>query len=82
MYEPIILLRALPIPSGQHKIEFKFEPQTYYATENITLFSSLIVIIAIIFVAVFKRVKKINEKVYLLTLTIGHRAQDLVFNAF
>ena len=50
------LLRALPIPSGQHTIEFKFEPQTYYATENITLFSSLIVIIAL-FVAVFKELK-------------------------
>ncbi|MGB2137707.1 MAG: YfhO family protein [Flavobacteriales bacterium] len=50
------LLRALPIPSGQHTIEFKFEPQTYYATENITLFSSLIVIIAL-FGAVFKEVK-------------------------
>ena len=50
------LLRALPIPSGQHTIEFKFEPQTYYATENITLFSSLIVIIAL-FGAVFKEIK-------------------------
>ncbi|NDG52088.1 MAG: hypothetical protein EBY39_03545 [Flavobacteriia bacterium] len=50
------LLRALPIPPGQHTIEFKFEPQTYYATENITLFSSLIVIIAL-FGAVFKEVK-------------------------
>ncbi|MGB2279575.1 MAG: YfhO family protein, partial [Flavobacteriales bacterium] len=50
------LLRALPIPSGQHTIEFKFEPQTYYSTENITLFSSLIVIIAL-FGAVFKEVK-------------------------
>ena len=50
------LLRALPVPSGQHTIEFKFEPQTYYATENITLFSSLIVIIAL-FGAVFKEVK-------------------------
>ena len=50
------LLRALPIPSGQHTIEFKFEPQTYYATENITLFSSMIVIIALIG-AVFKEVK-------------------------
>ncbi|MEC8274085.1 MAG: YfhO family protein [Bacteroidota bacterium] len=50
------LLRALPIPSGQHTIEFKFEPQTYYATENITLFSSMIVIIAL-FGAVLKEVK-------------------------
>ena len=50
------LLRALPVPSGQHTIEFKFEPKTYYATENITLFSSLIVIIAL-FGAVFKEIK-------------------------
>ena len=50
------LLRALPIPSGKHTIEFKFEPQTYYATENITLFSSLIIIIALV-VTVFKEIR-------------------------
>jgi len=42
------VLRSMPIPAGQHTIEFKFEPSTYYATENISLFSSLIVFIALI----------------------------------
>ena len=50
------VLRAMPIPSGQHTIEFKFEPDTYYATENISLFSSLIVIVAL-FGAVYKELK-------------------------
>jgi hypothetical protein len=50
------VLRAMPIPSGQHTIEFKFEPDTYYATENISLFSSLIVIVAL-FGAGYKELK-------------------------
>ena len=43
------LLRGLPIPSGNHTIEFKFEPHTFYIAENITLFSSILVIISLIY---------------------------------
>jgi hypothetical protein len=50
------VLRAMPIPAGQHTIEFKFEPKTYYATENISLFSSFIVILAL-FGVVYKGLK-------------------------
>lgn len=37
-------LRGLKIPEGEHTIEFKFEPDTYYLGERISLASSLILI--------------------------------------
>ncbi len=43
------LLRGLPIPSGNQTIEFKFEPQTFYFTQNITLLSSILVIISVLY---------------------------------
>lgn len=36
-------LRALKIPKGKHKIEFKFEPRTYYVAQTISLVSSILV---------------------------------------
>jgi hypothetical protein len=45
------VLRALIIPAGEHKIEFKFEPSTYYMGNKITFVSSLIVILLVGFVA-------------------------------
>lgn len=41
------ILRAMVVPAGQHKIEFKFEPVSYYAGENISLASSLLLILLI-----------------------------------
>ncbi|MEY3344035.1 MAG: hypothetical protein RL090_1719, partial [Bacteroidota bacterium] len=40
------VLRAMRIPSGEHKIEFRFEPVTYYTGEKIALAGSLILILA------------------------------------
>lgn len=40
------VLRAAQLPSGNHKVEFKFEPKSYYMGENISLFSSLILLLA------------------------------------
>lgn len=39
------VLRAMPIPSGSHIIEFKFEPQTHYIGEKISFASSLILLL-------------------------------------
>ncbi|WP_271783364.1 YfhO family protein [Aquimarina algiphila] len=42
------MLRGLPIPEGQHKIEFKFEPQVIKTGSSIVLTSSIIFILLII----------------------------------
>lgn len=36
------VLRALKIPSGAHKIEFHFHPDTYYKSNNIAMMSSIL----------------------------------------
>ena len=38
------VLRAIKIPAGEHKIEFKFHPKPYYMGEHISLVSSLLLI--------------------------------------
>ncbi len=39
------LLRAVKIPAGDHKIEMKFEPRSYYLGSMITRWSSLIMVL-------------------------------------
>ncbi len=41
-------LRAMKIPAGKHKIEFKFEPETYQTGENIALIGSILLALALI----------------------------------
>ena len=51
------VLRAMSIPAGSHKVEFKFEPSTYYTGEKISLASSSILILMLIFV-LYKELKR------------------------
>lgn len=41
------VLRAAQIPAGNHKIEFKFHPVSYYTGEKISLAGSIIMILAL-----------------------------------
>ncbi len=50
------VLRAIRVPAGNHKIEFKFEPTVYITGERIALVGSLVLLV--LFVAVsFKELK-------------------------
>ena len=41
------LLRAMKIPAGDHNIEFRFHPVSYYAGEKISLASSILLILLV-----------------------------------
>lgn len=41
------LLRALRLPGGNHKVEFRFEPQSYYDGETISLIASIILVLGL-----------------------------------
>jgi hypothetical protein len=58
------ILRAMPIPAGKHEIEFRFEPESYFIGNKISLASSFILILAVlamIFVEIKKRLKHEEE---------------------
>jgi len=55
------ILRTLVIPSGEHKIEFKFEPKVYTNGKKIAAASSILIIV-LAFAAIFKYVIENKEK--------------------
>ena len=54
------VLRAMVIPEGEHIIEFRFEPKTFYTSENISLACSAILLLLFIGI-VFREVRKKNQ---------------------
>jgi hypothetical protein len=42
------ILRALSIPAGKHKIEFRFEPDAYYVGNKVTAASSWLVLLVLV----------------------------------
>lgn len=51
------VLRAMRIPAGNHKIEFRFEPKVYHTGENIGLASSIL-LFAFVGFALYKELKE------------------------
>lgn len=54
------LLRAIKIPAGKHKVEFKFHPDSFYKGNTISLITSLILLLTAIvsIVMIFKNSNK------------------------
>ena len=55
------VLRAIKIPAGTHKVEFKFHPDSFYTGNKIALFASIL-LFAIAAFSIFKLVKGGNEE--------------------
>ena len=61
------LFRGIVVPKGKHKIEFKFEPETYYLGKNITIGTNILLILVFIvaiggiFIKKSKKSAKITE---------------------
>ena len=48
------VLRGMKIPSGNHRVEFKFEPTIYKRGEAVSLASSILLILLILGVFVYE----------------------------
>jgi hypothetical protein len=54
------VLRALKLPAGNHKIEFKFHPDSYYKSNNLAMISSILLYL-LFGAAIFMAFKKKEE---------------------
>ena len=52
------VLRAMIVPAGEHHIEFKFEPRSYYLGQKIALYSSIFVLLLLIGIVSYEIYKK------------------------
>lgn len=57
------LLRAAQLPGGNHKLEFKFEPSSYYTGETISLIASILLVLGLAFATYTELKKKTAEPV-------------------
>ena len=60
------ILRAAQLPGGNHKLEFKFEPQSYYIGETISLIASILLILGLAY-AIYKELYPIKGKADLIS---------------
>ena len=56
------VLRGLYIPAGSHAVEFKFHPSAYYTGRTITIWSHILIYLAIIAAIVMFVIKKKNDQ--------------------
>jgi len=54
------ILRAAQLPGGNHKLEFKFEPKSYYTGEIISLIASILLIAGLAY-AIYTEFKKSKD---------------------
>jgi len=64
------VLRALVVPAGNHKIEFKFEPKSYVTGEKVSLAGSVLLVLLIAGALFFEYRKKKNTPVKPEPLTV------------
>ena len=55
------ILRGVTIPKGQNNIEWRFEPETYFKSKTISLFSSIFLLIICAFIFVKELLREINR---------------------
>jgi hypothetical protein len=55
------VLRAMVVPAGNHEIEFKFEPKSYYVGNKISLASSILLILAVLGYGFYEFRKRRNK---------------------
>jgi len=55
------LLRAAQLPGGNHKLEFKFEPRSYYTGETISLIASVLLILGLAY-AIYTETRNKNPE--------------------
>lgn len=48
IYRTNYILRGIKLPAGEHKIEFRFEPETFYTGDRIAMISSILLWLTVI----------------------------------